>query len=226
LKSKLTYRSFILIFFFLLSSCSKPEYSSKQEVKNIQIFVLDNGLHTNIAVPVKTEIILWDTFLLFNELGGNGVEFSYLSFGWGDRDFYINTPSWKELNLSIAFNALFKKTPAVMKVDGFPALRESKNIVAVNISVKNYRNLSEFIIKSFKTDKNNKPLKVAPGYKHYDAFYEAHGKYHFFRTSNTWTADALKLMNMPAPKLTLTSGPLMQTLRRYIKKENAASEKS
>jgi uncharacterized protein (TIGR02117 family) len=224
LKSKLTYRSFILIFFFLLSSCSKPEYSSKQEVKNIQIFVLDNGLHTNIAVPVKSEIILWDTFLLFSDFGGNEAEFSYLSFGWGDRDFYVNTPSWKELKLSIAFNALFKKTPAVMKVDGYRQIRESKHYLLIRISEEQHEILINFIVNSFQLDEGNKPVKVAQGYGQHDAFYEAHGKYHFFRTSNTWTADALKLLGLPAPRLTFTSGPIMRKLRNHAKKQSSKSK--
>jgi uncharacterized protein (TIGR02117 family) len=35
-----------------------------------------------------------------------------------------------------------------------------------------------------------RPL-VGEGYGDHDTFYEAHGRYHAFRTSNQWTADIL-----------------------------------
>ena len=40
----------------------------------------------------------------------------YVAFGWGDRGFYLETPTWDDLKYSTVLKALFWHSPAVMHV--------------------------------------------------------------------------------------------------------------
>jgi hypothetical protein len=49
----------------------------------------------------------WGKELPFDNTISKRYDFSYVSFGWGDKGFYLDTPSWAELQPSTAFVAAF-----------------------------------------------------------------------------------------------------------------------
>ena len=57
----------------------------------------------NLVIPKEN----LSSFLL------NNVEYQekekFVSFGWGDKNFYANTPTWKDVTFSVGFKALFLK---------------------------------------------------------------------------------------------------------------------
>jgi uncharacterized protein (TIGR02117 family) len=173
--------------------------------KTIIIYVVDNGLHTSIAVPLENKIIKWDTVIRLDYFS-NDVDFQYLEFGWGDKEFYINTPTWGDLDFWTAIKALFWPTPSVMKVDGAYSFRESDHVASIHISDEKYIALTKFILNSFDLKENKEPLFVAPGYDQHSAFFKANGKYHLFNTSNTWTAKGLREINIKTPFIATSKG--------------------
>jgi hypothetical protein len=73
-------------------------------VTDREIYITTNGVHLDIVLPVEN---VEPEFLSRLEiLPGT----KYVSFGWGDKEFYINTPQWKDLTLKTAFKALFLKS--------------------------------------------------------------------------------------------------------------------
>ncbi|MEG4289706.1 DUF2459 domain-containing protein [Microcoleus sp. C2C3] len=48
----------------------------------------NQGIHTEIIVPVKNEYFDGNQYLLLTEIGRDATsDYKYLSFGWGDRAF-------------------------------------------------------------------------------------------------------------------------------------------
>jgi uncharacterized protein (TIGR02117 family) len=120
---------------------------------------------------------------------------SYLAFGWGDKEFYTNTPEWKDLKLKTALSALFLPTKSVMQVyclSSEPGLTKSTKLV--HLSIKQYDKLVEYLINSFMVDSNQKPIEIIPeaGNSSIYRYYTANGKYSLFFTCNNWAGRGLK----------------------------------
>ncbi len=167
------------------------------EDKCISIFLLSNGVHTDIVLPMKTEEKDW------NVLNNNPAN-NYVAFGWGDKGFYLETPTWADLKFSTAFKALFFLSSSAMHVTLFETMNEGPNCRKITITKENYKKLISFIESSFQTDAKNDYLKIdCTPYGKNDKFYEAKGTYNLFYTCNTWTNNCIKYSGLRACLWTL-----------------------
>lgn len=46
----------------------------------------------------------------------------YFAFGWGDKGFYLETPAWSELKLSVAMRAMLIPSSTAMHITQYPEL--------------------------------------------------------------------------------------------------------
>ena len=58
------------------------------EPKDVDIYILTNGVHTDIVVPIKNDVYDWSTLLPFENTISKRTDFNYVSIGWGDKGFY------------------------------------------------------------------------------------------------------------------------------------------
>ena len=91
----------------ILSSIS-VDRKMEPQASDTSIYISSNGVHLDIILP-KENI---NNSLLADLKHTPGEE--YLSFGWGDENFYLNTPTWGDLTFKNAFGALFLKSTTVM----------------------------------------------------------------------------------------------------------------
>jgi uncharacterized protein (TIGR02117 family) len=173
-----------------------PVNSSFKPAENgVKIFVHSNGVHTDLVLPVKNNIRDWAQKIDPEDFEINDRPFRFVSFGWGDKGFYLNTPTWADLTFSTAFNAMFLSGPSCMHVSyEAEAPRSNKLSREISISEQQYAELVKFIDASFQKDKDSSYILI-PGH-HYsgtnDNFYEAEGSYLFYKTCNVWTNAGLK----------------------------------
>jgi len=167
--------------------------------QEIEIFVHSNGVHTDLLLPVSTLGIDWRRRLPFDDPDVADGGFAYLAFGWGDRAFYLTTPSWSELKLSTALLALSGLDSTVMHVQAASAPPPGPHSGRMRLTVDQYRHLVAFIEQSFEHDSAGTPIPIAGA--HYfgphDAFYEARGHYSAFNTCNEWAREALSSADQP-----------------------------
>src|SRR3546814_4295772 len=74
--------------------------------QGVRIFVYSNGVHTGIVVPTANKVKDWRSLVRPNDLSDPRYAEDHLLFGWGERNFYLQTPSWSDLDLSVAARAL------------------------------------------------------------------------------------------------------------------------
>ncbi|NDI98804.1 TIGR02117 family protein [Flavobacterium sp. LaA7.5] len=173
--------------------------SSKSEGNDVSIYIHTNGAHTDIIVPVKNNTKDWTADILFTHTKAQDSLARYIAFGWGDKEFYLNTPQWSDLKAGTAFRAAFHLGTSAIHTRFYTAVQEDENCIKVNISTENYQRLVEYISDSFAYDAHNKVQWIAHrGYGDHDAFYDAKRKYSLFYTCNTWTNNALKAANQKA----------------------------
>lgn len=199
----------LLIIVYLLAVVLLPliPVNKQKDKPNDQItaYILTNGVHTDIVVPVKSETIDWSTFVPFSHTKSK-KEYKYIAFGWGDKGFYLDTPEWKDLKFSTAFNAAFWLGDSAMHTTFYDKMTESEDCKRVDLSVEEYQKLIVYIKQSFDLDQNNKVelIKTDAVYGDSDSFYEAKRSYSLFFTCNTWAANALKAANKEGPLWTAT----------------------
>ena len=154
-------------------------------IKNDIFYISTNGVHLNIIIP-KNKL----NEKLEKGLKSNNQE-SFISFGWGDRDFYLNTPTWRDLTFKNATKALFYTGSTLIHVTRYNKIQE--DWIPINVSENQLKKLNNYIIQSFKYDVNGDvKLLKNKGYGYNDDFYEAIGSYSCLKTCNTWVNSALK----------------------------------
>lgn len=150
-----------------------------------KIFVSTNGVHLDIILPVEN---LDD--ILRSQLN-IPTRVRYVSFGWGDKNFYVNTPQWSDLTFPVAFKALFLKSESAMHVTRYQ--RNYTHWKKVELCRHQLNSLNSYIEDSFEKTETGELQKMDyPGYTDDDSFYEAKGSFTLFKTCNVWTNNALK----------------------------------
>lgn len=162
--------------------------------RDIAIYIKTNGVHTDIVVPVKSEVTDWSTQILFGNTVSKDSNYRYVAMGWGDKGFYLETPTWDDLTFSTAFKAAFALSTSAMHTTFYKTLKEDASCKKIMISKGQYERLVDYMRKSFDKDPQGNFIYINTNanYGNTDAFYEGTGSYHLFKTCNTWANDALK----------------------------------
>jgi len=158
---------------------------------DIEIYLVQNGSHTDIVVPITNEIIDWKKVIPSEHFPKIMRNAKYYSFGWGDREFYRTTPKWEDLTFRTAFNALFLNSASAMHIKQLNAI-DSENMVVINVNTKEYKNLTEYFLLHLNFQKKKKLSPLNFHYTENDVFYPSISSFHAFRTCNSWTNNALK----------------------------------
>ena len=157
------------------------------ESGTVTIFVQTNGLHTGIVVPTVANGIDWRNRIRSSDLPHPGGMGRWLAFGWGDRAFYIDTPTWRQVRLLTIVRALTGTGPTVLHVDHLDSFTADASWRPLKLRRAEYRRLTAFVAATFATGHD-----VTPGYTSRDVFYAGRGHYSALRTCNVWTGDALR----------------------------------
>jgi len=206
----MTFISSLVIYIAIIAWGSIIPSSAKDQGKaELKMFVQSNGVHTDVCFPVKSEFFDWTTFIDTTEFTENS-SFEYIAFGWGDKGFFLDTPTWADLKASTAVNAIFLPSPCAMHVeikDFEPTVGEM--VSEEHISAENYLAMIEYVKSSFEL-KDDKPIFI-PGTSYWgtDHFYEAKGNYHMLNTCNSWTNGALKSGGLKTASFAAFPGVIM-----------------
>lgn len=155
----------------------------------VEVFVVSNGVHVDFVLPVRCAAVDWSELLPREEFGDVDASYDHVWFGWGERAFYIETPTWADVKVSVVAKAMLYPTPTAMHVvySRFaPAAGES--VKRLMLSPEEMHTLVRLIRESFQITKDGSFQRIAgASYGATDNFYEARGSYHLFNTCNMWT---------------------------------------
>lgn len=174
--------------------------AEKISKEDLSIYLLTNGVHTDLVLPVKTPQIDWSQHLKYENTKSKQTGYNFVAIGWGDKGFYLDTPTWAELKFSTAFKAATGLSTAAIHATYYRTMTEGEDCVKVNISNDQYQRLIKYIQKDL-IKKNNGELthiQTDAVYGDSDAFYDATGSYSLFHTCNSWTNNALKAGGLKA----------------------------
>ncbi|BAY25977.1 hypothetical protein NIES2100_57870 [Calothrix sp. NIES-2100] len=181
---------------------------------NLDVCISNTGIHSNIILPTKNHVFDWHNRISVEGIGiDNSNGYNYLSFGWGDRAFYMSTPSLGDLRLSTTFKALFLPTPSVIYVQGYQLIPDYLEVKCIKVNKNNYLKLIKFIEATFKVDNQGRVIRIGNGHTTNAGFYDAWGSYSILRNCNNWTAEALRQADVNTPLWDGLSAAIMLQLR-------------
>ncbi len=178
----------------------------REPAADITIYVQSNGVHTGIILPAHTAGVDWGRRVQPQDTPGQTAP-QWLEFGWGNRDFYINTPTWARFKWSYALAAATGQGDTLVHVDLLNRVAPDTNTRALRVTPGQYRKLATFIDSTFANER-----EVIHGYGAGDVFYGARGHYSVFRTCNVWTTEALNAAGIR----TATWSPFADGVMRWV----------
>ncbi|PTT19607.1 TIGR02117 family protein [Chryseobacterium sp. HMWF028] len=168
--------------------------------KEIPIYIYTNGVHTDIVMPVRNDLQDWSLKIPFANTKSKKTDYQYIGIGWGDKGFYLDTPTWADLKFSTAVKAAFWLSDSAMHCTYYNTMKEGDDCKIIMISRSQYENLVKYIEDKFDRDQNGNFMLIPTNavYSDNDAFYDAKGTYSFLYTCNTWSNNALKAAGQKA----------------------------
>ncbi|WP_405207506.1 DUF2459 domain-containing protein [Aquimarina sp. LLG6339-5] len=173
-----------LIISLILSAITINSKTSHKELSK-SIYLTTNGVHLDIILSKKNI----DSMLL------SGIKYdntdNYLSFGWGDKNFYINTPTWGDLTFNNALKAMFLKSSTLMHVTRYK--QKHSDWIEIKVNEIELQKLNTYLLNTF--EKDEKEMKIIlknKGYSSKDDFYKSKGSYSCFKTCNSWVNTGFK----------------------------------
>jgi uncharacterized protein (TIGR02117 family) len=154
------------------------------------IYLHDNGIHVSIIIERKQHLLDLDQGFPASDLPGNQPPAKFLMFGWGDQDFYLNTPTWGDLSPRHALNAFAGSGKALVHIDHLDALPTGSK--QINVEIEDLNTIITAIDETIdRPDGQTNPHPIK-GYGSKDIFYPAK-KYNYsaLYTCNNWVSDIL-----------------------------------
>jgi len=204
---------FLLYLLILLIGLIPVNNDFEPAAKGIEIFISSNGVHADVVVPIQTDLIDWRESFPEENFAGNTSAATYVAIGWGDKGFYVDTPTWADFKISMALKALFTPSPCCLHVVMKSKPVSDENMRSVIISEKQYAAMVQAIQGCIERDENEKLIFIPDAsYNQFDAFYEAEGNYHILNTCNSWVGWVMRETGIKTPLLT----PMPKTVYLYL----------
>ncbi|PJJ59958.1 TIGR02117 family protein [Hymenobacter chitinivorans] len=216
------YPALAFLFLFFAGGLVPANRQFRQTPGGIPVFVVSNGFHTDIVLPLlepRTGTD-WLPQLGQPQLTARFAQYRYAAFGWGSERFYLESYGGHLPKLGTILRAVGPGR-TLMHIDFYEgAPRPGRHVVSLQISEAEYRRLTELIQQSFRPDSTGRPeLRNAAGYTPDDFFFRARGRYHALRTCNDWTNTTLRRAGLRAAlKAPLAGSVLFQTRRSRLPK--------
>jgi uncharacterized protein (TIGR02117 family) len=176
--------------------------------QGITIWVEDNGVHTGLVLPKAAAGVDWHVMFPARDLrdpryGG----YDYIAVGWGERGFYLGTPTWSDVRPGVVLAAALGSDRTLVHVEHVPRPVAGPSVRAITLTPDQYRRLADYVRRS--TGRG----RAMRGYGDYDAFYPGTGRYDALHTCNDWTGRGLAHAGVRVGAWTPFSWSVMRSLR-------------
>lgn len=176
----------------------------------IQIFLMKSGVHTDFILPVSNAIKDWRQEFPLANTGFKDSSSKLVSIGWGDKTFYMNTPTWADLSLKTALTVPFGLGPSAIHATYYQQLLDDRPIIRLHVTENQYRKLVHYIEQTLERNAKGQTKYIRatmPGVvTGNDAYYAAKGRYSVFFTCNSWVNSGLKSCQQKACYWTAFAG--------------------
>jgi len=182
--------------------------------EGVAVMIVSNGIHTDFYLPARHPKKDWTRFAPLEDMTVAPANAGYVLIGWGDRGFFLDTPTWDDLSVSTVTSAVFLPTSSVMHIYYHYYLpAPDERCRRLHLRDDEYERFVAYLERGFARDADGNPILI-PGrsYTPSDVFYEGVGSYHLFHTCNNWASGALKAAGITQPLWSPLDGPIFDHL--------------
>jgi uncharacterized protein (TIGR02117 family) len=203
----LSYGAVLLIGLFPMNNQFEPTENG------IEIRIISTAVHADVIVPLVSDEFDWLELFPHRLFLADTSFATHLAIGWGDRGFFLETPTWADLTFATAVRALLWPTDSCLHVTMTRMEYWRDEGRSIHISSQQYRQLVEFILRDIKLDEDGRIIVISGiTYGNDDLFVEAQGRYHALNTCNSWAGRAMRRAGIRTPWLT----PLPRTMFLWL----------
>lgn len=182
----------------------------------VEILLINNGVHVDLVIPLDAPSFRMRPMLEGGNYKTDSNRYTHATIGWGNRNFYLETPTWNEIkvtNVLYAFTGFGETTVHVdLTTDFLFGLKRDRQRL-LRLTESQFRSLCEHIEGTLKKDEKGRPLPIdCKPYGDSDCFFEGVGRYHLFRTCNVWVGEGLKQSGVRVGVWTVTPNSLFACL--------------
>lgn len=175
---------------------------------NVEISLVSNGWHSGLVLP-REALAGEGAGAALRSVANRFGDYPRIEFGWGEARFYRSTPSIRDVDWRLAFEALFAPggNEAVIQVVGLPddvrATMPTATIVPIRLSADGFQRLVARLDAAFHIE-NHQPVEAGPGLYGASLFYVANGRFSWRNLCNHWAADLLNTAGIPVAPILAT----------------------
>jgi uncharacterized protein (TIGR02117 family) len=183
----------------------------EQPAAGVQIMIETNGVHTAIVMPAVSAQKDWRADFPADDVLAPNRPYTHVSVSWGEREVFLNTPTWWDLSLPTVFGAA-TGGEGLLHVSHYIRPAPSPDHRQLTISHAEYARLIAIIEREILPASER---TVYRGYSDYDVFYDAPGTYHLGNTCNQWVSNALAAAGIKTGWWTPMVGGVMKWVPEY-----------
>ena len=83
----------------------------------IRIRVVSSPVHADFMLPISNQVIDWRTVFPADCFPSDTSKATHLAVGWGDRGFFLETPTWADIKVSTTAKAMLWPSESCMHSD-------------------------------------------------------------------------------------------------------------
>lgn len=175
----------------------------------VEIMIGTNGVHTEIVLPLVTPHKDWRGDFPVADIPASGAPYTHVAVSWGEREVFLNTPTWADLTLSTALGAL-AGGDALLHVSHYVRPAPGPDNRPLRLRPAEYARLVSRIEAAIVAPERRIKHR---GYAEWDVFYDAPGRYRWNNTCNQWTSDTLAAAGVRTGWWTPFAGGVMKWVR-------------
>ena len=159
----------------------------EEPAEGVEIMIETNGIHTGIVMPLVTPIKDWRADFPASDLADPARPYTHVSVSWGERQVFLDTPTWWDLRPATALNAA-TGGDGLLHAAHYVRPAPGETVRVLRVTPEQYALLVARIERQVRPPEARKRY---PGYGSHDVFYDAPGTYHLGNSCNQWTSDTL-----------------------------------
>ncbi len=195
----------VLISAWVGSSLSRnPDWIEPAE--GVEIMVGTNGVHTELVLPLVTPEKDWRATFPVRDIAWPDAPYTHVAVSWGEREVFLNTPTWSDLKLSTAVGALIGGE-SLIHVAHYIRPAPGPDNRPLRLTRAQYTRLVARVEAALPPPAQRSRYR---GYADYDVFYTARGQYDWRNTCNQWTSDTLAAAGVKTGRWTPFAGGVMK----------------
>ena len=204
-----------LVAVFLLSAwigSSLPRNAGwTQPQGGVRIMIETNGLHTGIVMPVTNGVKDWrEIFPSAARPRQDGWMPTHIAVGWGEKEVFLNTPTWADLSPSTALDVALGGGKPLLRVAHYVHPQANEDYRWITLRPDEYARLVSRVEAALPPVEAPSARKGYTSYQPHAVHFDAAGRYTLTNTCNQWVSDTLAHAGVRIGRWTPLSGGVMK----------------